>query len=208
MRQLGDLYLVGSTASDVTTNGESPKPRSPQASTQTPQTRMAKLIASKLFGLLPPLDIADPEGFVVATIAIFAEYPGDVMLAAIDPVRGVPSRSDRPTLRLIKAVCDELYAPIDRAREREIYALRARPLPQRRPRSAEEQAAVDAHVAAVRRELGIRTGGVADRGVRARPLPKLDPRRERRLLEELERRKARNDSRASEDGHEQPEETS
>jgi hypothetical protein len=148
-------------------------------------------MADKLFDLLLQLDVADPEAFIAGTVAILAEYPRDILLAAIDPVHGIPSRTDRPTLRLIKVVCDELYEPFVREEEqrRARDDAQAALEPPRKPRTLEQQAAVDAQVAAARLELGIPQNGLARRGLQP-PSVRHDPERTKRLLEDLAARRA------------------
>jgi hypothetical protein len=106
-------------------------------------------MAAKLFRRLPALDVIDPEEFITGTIAIFARYPEEVLVNAIDPVKGIPGRADKPTLKFIKAVCDEYHAPaaasIARQRAMESY-LSSLP-PPREPRTPEQQARVDASIA-------------------------------------------------------------
>ena len=174
--------------------GDGPAPSLKPSSSKI---RTAKAMASRLFDLLPQLDVADPEFFIAAAVAILAEYPADVMLAAIDPVHGIPSRTDRPTLRLIKAACEESYAPIqreeDRARAAE-QSLLSRPLP-RAPRTPEQQAAVDAQVEATRRELGIPAGGLPKRGIQGRPISERPTKQS--VLADLEARRARNEAKES-----------
>jgi hypothetical protein len=149
-------------------------------------------MADKLFDLLPQLDVGDPESFIAGTIAILAEYPADVMLAAIDPVRGIPSRTDRPTLRLIKAVCEELYAPIAREEERARARESASQEPKRPPRTAEQQAGIDQQIIEARAALGIPCRGLPRRiGGRIPP----DGDRSPHLQADLEARKARNEAR-------------
>jgi hypothetical protein len=150
-------------------------------------------MVDKLLDLLPPLDVNDPLSFIAGIVQIFSEYPADVMLAAIDPAHGIPSRADRPTLRLIKTVCEEYYEPIareeDRARaQQEILSTRA--LPQA-PRAPAEQATIDAKVAAARRELGIPADGVPPRGMQARS-PRWDRPISKSVLADLEARRIRN----------------
>jgi hypothetical protein len=177
----------------LATPSEAPERSSKPAS---PQIRLAKAMADKLFDLLPPLDVGDPEAFIAGTIAILAQYPGDVMLAAIDPAHGIPSRTDRPTLRLIKQVCEEYWEPIEREDERALHAQRAREstlaTPPLKPRSAEEQAAVDARVSAARAQLGIPADGLRRRGAQ---LFQEEREFSKHLLRDLERRKARNEAR-------------
>lgn len=92
---------------------------------------------------------------MAGTVAIFATFPVEVMRAAVDPANGIPGRTDRPTLKVIKAVCEEIYAPIERRMERE-RALeehrRALP-PPREERTPEQQACIDASVADLKRRL-------------------------------------------------------
>ena len=86
------------------------------------------------------------------------------MQSAVDPVQGLPGRSDRPTLKLIKAVCDEFYEPILRREEREDSENTARLClpPPRHVRTPEEQAAIDKQVEAVCKLFGISTDGLRD----------------------------------------------
>lgn len=91
----------------------SSKPASPTLSAH--QMKAAKT-ADLLFDLLPPLDVGDPKAFAAATIAILAGYPAEVLDQA---VAAIAKRSDRPTLKFITEVCEELYAPIERRLERE-----------------------------------------------------------------------------------------
>jgi hypothetical protein len=163
------------------------------------------LAAKKLFDFLPPLDVGDPESFITAVVSILAKYPAAVMLAAVDPIDGIPSRTDRPTLHLIKTVCEEYYAPIEHALWRERAQQEAVPLPPRRERTPAEQAVVDEKVAAMRRQLGIPADGLPHRGAQAPPpfgngLPRGGAQRPttwdrpfgEKVLADLEARKARN----------------
>ena len=70
-----------------------------------------------LFSLVPAPDVGDPRAFATGVVAIFALYPPPVMREAVDPATGIPSRTDRLTLKLIKAACEEIYAPIRRHEE-------------------------------------------------------------------------------------------
>ncbi len=116
----------------------------------------------KLFRFLPPLDVDDPRHFMAAVASILAEYPEQVINAAVCPT-GIPARSDRPTLRLVKQVCDEILEPVRREWERRAAERDARQSlpPPRRPRTPEEQARVDAQVARARRELAEAASGQA-----------------------------------------------
>ena len=133
--------------------GERPPPSSAPVS---PQMKLAKTMAERLFKLLPPLDVIDPESFMAETISFLSGYPIEVMERA---AHEIPRRTDRPTLRLIKAACDELLEPIDRELERrwasESHRLGALPRPKRTP---EQQARIDAQVAVARQQLGIPEG--------------------------------------------------
>ena len=116
-----------------------------------------------MLDFLPPLDVGNPKVFIAGITAIFASYPVEVMEAAVDPVKGIPARTDRPTLKLITEVCEEIYDPIrrraeyeDRQRARDSApALLPRP-----PRSAAQQAVIDAQVASARSALGIPPAGL------------------------------------------------
>lgn len=92
--------------------------------------------------------MGDPRAFIAAAVAILADYPASVVGAA---VLAIPQRSDRPTLKLIRSVCDEIHAPLLREAERRARH-QSRPLPQPK-RTAEQQARIDAQVAAAKQKL-------------------------------------------------------
>lgn len=167
----------------------------PSSSSTSPTLTAAKETADRLFDLLPPLDVSDPPAFMTAVVAILASYPEEVREATIHPVNGIPSRTDRPTLKFIKSFCDEAYAPIERAWERE----RARqdwllslppPRVQRRP---EEQARVDEQVTAARRQLGI-PEGARRREIQPEPEKRHDGKHFQRIAADLEARRARREA--------------
>jgi hypothetical protein len=108
----------------------------------------------QLFQLCQVPDIGDPKAFVAGVVAILAEYPVEVMEQVTEP-SGIPSLTRRPYLADIRKACEEAYGPIERRIEREMAQRRALPEPVPRPRTPEEQAAVDEQVARVRRERGI-----------------------------------------------------
>ncbi|MCC6775673.1 MAG: hypothetical protein IT537_03395 [Hyphomicrobiales bacterium] len=143
-----------------------------------------------MFDLLPPLDVSDPRAFMAAAAAIFASYPAEVWASVIDPVRGLPGRTARPTLADIKAACDEAYEPIDRLIDRQRSQksdLRGLP-PPRAKRTAEEQARIDAQVERVRRMFPpVERGYIA-----ATELAAGDGRHAQRIAADLEARRARN----------------
>lgn len=102
----------------------------------------------RLFGLLPPQDVGDPEAFLAATIALFADCAPEIMERASFEI---PKRTDRPTLNMMSKVLIELD---ERAREREQVTKRLPPQNER-PRTPEEQARVNEQVADCRRRFGI-----------------------------------------------------
>ncbi len=143
-----------------------------------------------------------PEEFIAATAAIFAAYPPEVVEKAIAEI---PTRTDRPTLRTMRRTCDELNAPHVRAAYRARAQASARRLallePPRLPRTAEEQAAVDVQVEAVRLALGITAHEVLPRD----PQPQLrrwDGRHFARIAADLAARAARNAQGAADAGTE------
>ncbi len=107
----------------------------------------------RLLTLTQMPDVGDPDYFVAAATALFAEYPEVVMVRSVPRIAAA---SDRPTLRLMRQELDDAYAPIAReeARRRAQLEMRAERAA-RWPRTPEEQARVDAQVARARRELGI-----------------------------------------------------
>lgn len=141
--------------------------KSTTAQPESAQMTAAKQATERLLDLLPPLDVNEPEAFIAAIVAIFANYPPAVMASAIDPVRGIPSRADRPTLKLVKAVCEEIYGPMVEAQQRADGVRQARLAigPPRRKRTPEEQARADALADAARAEFGILPGMSAKREV-------------------------------------------
>jgi hypothetical protein len=144
---------------------ESSKPESP---IMTERLMEAAKATDRLLDFLPPLDVGNPETFIAGITAIFASYPLEVIALAVDPVKGIPSRTDRPTLKLITDVCDEIYDPIRRRQEydeRERARAAAPVLLPRPPRSAEQQAEIDAQVAAARAAIGIPLDGLVRRPV-------------------------------------------
>jgi hypothetical protein len=104
--------------------------------------------------------VGDPAAFMTAAGAIFAGFPDVVVERAITTI---PMRSDRVTLKLIKSVCDELYAPMLRDIEREQARRSVVKMLPRPPRTPEEQARIDAQVADVRNRLGIPAEGLRRR---------------------------------------------
>lgn len=161
---------------------------------QTMQQTRATTAARRLFALLPPLDVTEPEVFMAATIATFVEYPVEVMDLAVPKIA---QRSDRPTLKLIKAVCEELYAPLERQIEREMAerSYRKGLPPPRRQRTPEEQARVDAQVEEVKRLLGTPTPKL-----HIAPEPRHDGNHAARVAADLAARAARRAARPPDEG--------
>jgi len=95
--------------------------------------------------------VGDPKPFMVMATDEFMKFPHEIYFAA---VKEIAARSHRPSLRIIREVLEELYAPIHRQEERDN---KARLLPAFVPhkRTPEEQARVDEQVATARRALGI-----------------------------------------------------
>lgn len=102
-----------------------------------------------VINLLPPLDVTDPESFMAAMILLFNKYPEEVVEKAVFVI---PTRSDRPTLKTIREVCDEIYAPIEREGRRQQIAAQPKELP-RPERTPEEQARIDTQVMRCRRDM-------------------------------------------------------
>jgi type II secretory pathway component HofQ len=68
------------------------------------------------------LDVGNPRAFIAGAVLIFSHYPAEVWDDVINPARGLPSRTARPSLADIKAACEEIYEP----RARQITRERAR----------------------------------------------------------------------------------
>jgi hypothetical protein len=161
MRKL-PLIEPGKGGNSPETNSAKPADVSRQPS-QPLKGRMldAATATDRLLDFLPPLDVGNPETFIAGITAIFASYPLEVIVLAVDPVKGIPSRTDRPTLKLITDVCEEFYDPIRRRleyEERERARLAAPALLPRPPRTPEQQAAIDAQVAEARAKFNIPDG--------------------------------------------------
>ena len=99
-----------------------PRKTSPQSTPNgNDNSRMvlAKAAAVKLIGYFPAGAPHDPDGYREGLTVILAEYPPDVMLKAIDPLKGLPSTCKfLPSPAEMKAECESWYAPIRDAYER------------------------------------------------------------------------------------------
>lgn len=124
---------------------ELPVPISKQLSPeQMRQREQAARAADRLFDLLPLQDVGDPHAFLREVISIFESYPVEIMWEA---ARRIPQENDRPSLKFIREFCDDRYGPeLCRVRwQKQI----AETIADRRPhRTAEQQARVDAQIAA------------------------------------------------------------
>jgi hypothetical protein len=157
------LRIVGN---DHTTNGE--KPQLGEKPSSHPVSLSAEQAAIRLFDLLPPLDVGDPDAFQEGVVAIFAEYPESVRRSATDAAKGIPSRYDRPTLKQIRSVCDAHYAPL--MREQRARSLGTSIDPPRRQLTQEEKARRDEQVAAWCRESGKSEDELMRRGRKFQPV--------------------------------------
>lgn len=179
-----------------------PTPNSGSTTSDSPKLREAKRQVEKLFNLLPPQDVLDPEAFLAATITAFAEYPIEVMATA---ATDIPQRTDRATLKFIRERLDIIYEPFERQLERDRAAQSHRlglPPPSTK-RTPEQQARIDAQVEAARHQLGI-TGNTkrvpvlppsADLPITA-PVhtTRNDGRHASRVMADLEQKRARRES--------------
>lgn len=128
----------------------------------------ARSLLTLMFRKLPPQDVAGPEEFLTEAVMLFVEYPDEVQRRATSEI---VRRTDRPTIKQMRVVLDELHGPILRKAERD-RAIRDAKLalpPPSRKRTPEEQARVDAQVAAARKQLGIPEGGLRPNGFPAGP---------------------------------------
>ena len=152
-------------------------------------TKLAAKAAERLFDLIPSPQTGDPKAFMAMTVKVFAEYPPDIQMQAVEKIAVTNSY---PTLKFIKDTCDEIWEPIRRKQEREHLASeRKRALPPpREKRTAEEQARAEAQVAAIRKDFAIPEGGI----VKSQQAPPVnhDRRHMSRIWVDLEQRKVRN----------------
>jgi len=104
----------------------------------------------RLFKLVSLPDVGDPKAFISAATSLFAAHAPEVGDAAIPELA---TRSDRPTLRLMREVLEELT---DRAieRQRKDDGRKALPPPERK-RTPAEQARAEAQANELRRAFGL-----------------------------------------------------
>jgi hypothetical protein len=123
----------------------------------TPRMINAGEQVARLFRLVSLPDVGDPEAFLSAATMIFADYAPQLGDRAV-PI--LATKSDRPTLKLMKEVLDELNADAIERQSKNDMKLRALPHLKDRPkRTPEEQAKVDAQVAEMRAAFGIQKTG-------------------------------------------------
>jgi hypothetical protein len=199
MQKLPQIIPQQAGSSPVTVSGpRTPSSRPASKPTSNSTVTAAKLATDRLLNLLPPLDVNDPMAFITAITAIFGSFPPAVVDKAVPTIA---TRSDRPTLKLIKSVCDELYEPILRGlereeRRRERAARRLLPPPKRTP---EQQARIDAMVAETRAALGV-ANAPEKKEYSAPVLKQGDGMHGERVAADLAARKARREARGESDG--------
>lgn len=55
-------------------------------------------------------DAADPDTYAAAIAVVLASYQPHIVAAVVDPVKGLPSRSQfLPTVKEVRDACEELY---------------------------------------------------------------------------------------------------
>jgi hypothetical protein len=114
----------------------------------------AKRAVNRLFAWCLMPQVHDAEVYLAGAVAILSEYPPAVMSTLADPATGTRVLKPYPSLHDLRRACDDLYAPIEREDERrqahKSHIAGALPRPKRTP---EQQARVDAQVAAARQQL-------------------------------------------------------
>jgi hypothetical protein len=139
-----------------------------------PQMAAAILVTERLFGWCQMPDVSDGKIYLAGVTGILAEYPIEVMNKLADPRIGSRYLWNLPTIPQIRRACEEIYAPIRREFERRQASEDARRSlpPPRRPRTQEEQARIDAQVAAWRNSAGVPDSDLPRRSKQA---PMLSP---------------------------------
>lgn len=178
------------------------RPRSPEI--DKGDHREAKIAADRLFDMIGILSPGDPQVFCAAVVALMSHYPASVLRAVIDPHSGIPGRraEKKPwqtEIEFYKQVLDELYAPIlaDRERERRVEAMKSLAPPP--PRTPEEQARIDAQVAAWRKANGLPAEGTRRRSAYRPMVEAGDGKHAQRVLADLAARRARKQANSEEE---------
>lgn len=103
-------------------------------------------------------EVADPQIYSAAVIAVLEEYSDEIVQIVTDPRTGLPSRCQWfPTIKEVRDACEELKDSMaekyrrDRQleaqlKDRELYEASQR---EKRDRTPEEQARIDAKISAV-----------------------------------------------------------
>ena len=107
----------------------------------------------RLFQLTSLPDVGDPEAFLSAATILFADHAPQVAEKAV-PI--LATKSDRPTLKLMKEVLDQLTSEAIERQHRADGRMKALPhIAPRAKRTPEEQAKVDAQCAELRKAFGL-----------------------------------------------------
>jgi hypothetical protein len=157
--------------------------------------KAAILATDRLFAWCQMPDVSDAKIYLTGVTGILAEYPIEVMNTLADPRTGSRYLRNFPTIPQLRHACEEIYAPIRRQEEREqaqADARRALP-PPRRPRTPEEQARVDAQVAAWRKSAGVPENGLPRRGNQPQMLSPASRERIAAVAADCEARRIRNE---------------
>ena len=163
----------------------------------------AILATERLFAWCQMPDVSDPKIYLAGVVGILADYPSEVMDRLADPRSGSRLLRNFPTIPEIRRACEETYAPIRREEERRQVredARRSLPPPQRL-RTPEEQAKVEAQVAAWRKTAGVPGGGLPRRGNQAPMLAPASRERMAAVAADCEARRIRNSSLSHIDPH-------
>jgi hypothetical protein len=120
----------------------------------TPRMINAGRLVHWLFEITKIPDVGDPESFLSAATAIFADYAPEIGEAAV-PI--LAKKSDYPTLRMMSEVLDELNgAALERQRRSDGHRKALPHLAPRAKRTPEEQATADAQCAEIRKAFGLK----------------------------------------------------
>lgn len=99
------------TDQGASTWAQLPAPFAPPSSRRERDERL-KLALQRLeemAGILPKVDIGDPQRLVTTLVSVLAEYPAEVILAVTDLVRGLPSQLKWfPTVFETRQACEAI----------------------------------------------------------------------------------------------------
>lgn len=120
----------------------------------TPRMISAGQQVHRLFRLTSLPDVGDPEAFLSAATILFADHAPQIAEKAV-PI--LATTSDRPTLKLMKEVLDQLTGEAIERERRADGRMKALPyIAPRAKRTPEEQAKVDAQCSELRAAFGIK----------------------------------------------------